>query len=295
MGDGLAVCVEGLRKSYGDLVAVDGVSFTVSTGEIVAILGPNGAGKTSTVEILEGFRSASGGTVRVLGLDPQQGGSQLRARIGVVLQRCEPDPYLTVAETIELFRAYYPEPRAVGDLLDLVGLGNQAKQRVRVLSGGQLRRLDLALALVGRPELVFLDEPTTGFDPAARREAWEVIRRLRELGTTVVLTTHYLEEAETLADRLLVLAGGKIVAHGDPRSIGGRGEATRIAFNTPAADLGGCPLPLTSSGGCCSIDVGDPVPALSQLTSWAMDAGVHLSNLTVGRRSLEEVYLELIA
>jgi ABC-2 type transport system ATP-binding protein len=295
MGHRTAVCVEDLTKAYGAAVALDGVSFTVSTGEILAILGPNGAGKTSTVEILEGFRSRSAGSVTVLGYDPDHGGSQLRARIGVVLQHCEPDPYLSVRETIELFRAYYPEPRPAAELLTLVGLHEHAKQRVRTLSGGQQRRLDFALALVGRPELVFLDEPTTGFDPAARREAWAVIGRLREVGTTVVLTTHYLEEAEALADRLLVLVGGKIVAEGDPRSIGGRSELTRIAFDIPAIDLERCPLRVTSSGGSCSVDVADAVQALSKLTSWALDAAIPLTNLTVGPRSLEDVYLELIA
>jgi ABC-2 type transport system ATP-binding protein len=295
MASDIAVTVEALRKSYGDAVAVDGISFTVAKGEIVAILGPNGAGKTSTVEILEGFRARSGGRVEVLGSDPETGGSRLRARIGVVLQQSEPDPYLTVTETIELFQAYYPTPRTCDDLLALVGLSEQATKRVRVLSGGQQRRLDFALALVGQPELVFLDEPTTGFDPVARREAWAVIRGLRDLGTTVVLTTHQLEEAEALADRLLVLSGGTIVAEGDPVAIGGRAAVSRIKFDAPAVGADGCPLALTRSGGWCTVDVEEPVRALADLTSWALELGIPLEHLTVGPRSLEDVYLELIS
>ena len=295
MGRDSAVTVEGLTKSYGSAVAVDGISFTVSRGDIVAILGPNGAGKTSTVEILEGFRTRTGGHVEVLGADPERGDAQLRARIGVVLQDSEPDPYLTVAETIELFQEYYPQPRARDELLTLVGLAEEATKRVRVLSGGQQRRLDFALALVGRPELVFLDEPTTGFDPVARREAWEVIRGLRDLGTTIVLTTHQLEEAEALADRLLVLSGGTIVAQGDPGAIGGRAAVSRITFDAPLVGVNGCPLALTRAGGRCSVNVEEPVRALADLTSWAMEVGMPLANLTVGPRSLEDVYLELIS
>jgi ABC-2 type transport system ATP-binding protein len=289
-----AVVVEGLVKSYGEHVAVCDVSFEIAVGEVVAILGPNGAGKTTTLEILEGYRDRDEGRVEVLGRDPAERRGGLRSQIGIVLQECEDEPHLTVRETIDQFRAYYPNPRMTDDVLELVDLADTHRARVRTLSGGQRRRLDLAIALVGTPELVFLDEPTTGFDPAARRGAWEVMRRLCNLGTTIVLTTHYLDEAEALADRLLVLASGRIAAEGPPETIGGRNHTTRISFNHTSA-VTGCPLSVEITNGRCSIDVAEPVSAIRALTSWAADHDIALTDLTVGRPSLEEVYLELIA
>lgn len=286
--------MDGLRKAYGDHIAVADISFEVARGEIVAILGPNGAGKTTTLEILEGYRDRDAGRVEVLGLDPADRSGKLQGRTGIVLQECDAEPHLTVGETVDQFRAYYPTPRPTAELLELVDLRPQAQARVHTLSGGQRRRLDLALALVGDPELVFLDEPTTGFDPAARRGAWDVVRRLQDLGTTVVLTTHYLDEAEALADRLIVLVGGRIVAEGPPSDIGGRDRTTRIAFDA-ISSVNGCPLPLEASHGRCWSDVADPVAALDQLTTWALTSHVNLAHLTVGRRSLEDLYLELIA
>ena len=216
-----AIEVDGLRKSYGAFEAVRGVSLRVQRGEIFAFLGPNGAGKTTTVEILEGFRKRDAGEVRVLGVDPEHGNRDWRARIGIVLQEGRAQPNLTVRETLELWSAYYPDPRPIAETIDLVGLSEKADARVARLSGGQRRRLDVALALVGRPDLVFLDEPTTGFDPVARRSAWEVIAGLRELGTTVFLTTHYLDEAQELADRVAIIKGGVIVAEGAPQDLTG--------------------------------------------------------------------------
>ena len=229
--------VAGLRKSYGAVQAVRGMSFAVEHGEIFALLGPNGAGKTTTLEILEGFRARDAGQVEVLGLDPgdRSGGRALRERIGLVLQDIAVEPYLTVRETIARNAGYYPAPRDVDEVIALVGLAGQARQKVRALSGGQKRRLDLALGLIGAPELLFLDEPTTGFDPNARRDAWQVVRDLRGQGTTILLTTHYMEEAQALADRVAVISGGRIVAEGTPATIGGRDTArARIRFALPA-------------------------------------------------------------
>src|SRR5262252_5979885 len=229
-----SVRVRGLRKSYGETVAVDGVDLDISHGEVFALLGPNGAGKTTTVEILEGYRRRDGGTVSVLGMDPESGGSRLRERIGIVLQECGFEELLTVREILDRQAGYYPAARPVEEAIDLVGLGDKTKARVRSLSGGQRRRLDLALALVGSPDLIFLDEPTTGFDPAARRNAWDLVKRLCGLGKTVFLTTHYMDEAQYLADHVAVIAGGTLVAEGDPKTIGGRdtGPAV-IRFTLP--------------------------------------------------------------
>ena len=231
-----AIQVQGLRKSYGDKEAVRGVDLEVRTGEILALLGPNGAGKTTTVEILEGFHQATAGEVRVLGEDPWGGDRALRDRIGIVLQESQPEINLTVRECLELYAGYYSAPRGVEDTIALAGLGEQADQRTTQLSGGQRRRLDVALALIGDPDLIFLDEPTTGFDPAARRASWEVISGLRALGTTILLTTHYMEEAERLADRIAVMRDGVIVATGTPATLGGRNRATgTIASRCPTA------------------------------------------------------------
>jgi ABC-2 type transport system ATP-binding protein len=274
-----AIDVTGLRKSYGPREVLHGLSFAVETGEVFALLGPNGAGKTTTVEILEGYRRRDGGDVRVLGEDPERAGSPFRARIGVVLQSSAVYHLLTVREILELFAGYYPSPRRPDEVIELVGLRGSRDARVRTLSGGQLRRLDLALALVGDPELIFLDEPTTGFDPAARRQAWETIRGLRALGRSILLTTHYMEEAHRLADRLAILREGAIVATGSPRDLLAGHAGVEIRFRRNGREV--------------VIDTDEPTRVLHELTAEALAAGGELEGLEVHRRSLEDVYLEL--
>jgi ABC-2 type transport system ATP-binding protein len=292
-----AIAVHDLRKSYGDVEAVRGIEFSVAEGEVVALLGPNGAGKTTTIEILEGFRDRSAGDVRVLGLDPAVGSADLRQRLGIVLQSCGIDPYLTVAEVVAMHRDYYRRQRAVDEVVALVGLTEKRNTRVKQLSGGQQRRLDVALGLVGDPELLFLDEPTTGFDPGARRQAWEIVRNLRSLGKTVLLTTHYMDEAQHLADRVIVIARGTIVAEGPPETIAGREHAaTTISFSVPASVAASMPLDrVRHDNGTISIESSDPTRDLHRLTSWAIDARVTLDSLTVTRPSLEDVYLQLVS
>jgi ABC-2 type transport system ATP-binding protein len=294
-----AVVVTGLHKRYGAVEAVRGVSFTVEDGEIFALLGPNGAGKTTTLEILEGFRTRDAGRVEVLGSDPgdRAAGRALRERIGLVLQDIAVEPYLTVRETIARNAGYYPSPRDVDEVIGLVGLAGQERRKVRTLSGGQKRRLDLALGVIGDPSLLFLDEPTTGFDPNARRSAWQLVRRLRDAGTTILLTTHYMEEAQALADRVAVISGGEIVAEGTPSTIGGRDTArARIRFTLPEgcaiADL---PVDVDAlpGDGLVTVETGEPTEALHQLTDWALRRGTVLDRLTVDRPSLEDVYLRL--
>ncbi|HWK25573.1 MAG TPA: ABC transporter ATP-binding protein [Solirubrobacter sp.] len=273
-----AIQVTGLTKAYGSNEALRGVDFTVARGEVFGLLGPNGAGKTTTVEVLEGYRRRDAGAVEVLGFDPGTRPAALRERVGIVLQSCGTYPHLTVAETLEHFAALYPAPRRVDEVIALAGLEECAKRRARTLSGGQARRLDFALALIGDPELVFLDEPTTGFDPGARRAAWDVIRALRDLGKTVVLTTHYLDEAQTLADRVAILQGGLIVAEGPPDQLG----ASRYRVSWRAAD-----------GSVEERFTEDPTALLAQLTADALARGERLEELSVTRPSLEDVYLEL--
>jgi ABC-2 type transport system ATP-binding protein len=290
--------VEGLTKSYGPVAAVRDLTFRVDEGEVVAVLGPNGAGKTTTVEILEGFRHRDGGRVEVLGVDPENGGSDLRGRIGIVLQECAIDQYLTVAEVLRMHAEYYRSPRPVDEVIALVGLGQKTSARVKTLSGGQQRRLDLALGLVGDPELLFLDEPTTGFDPGARRQSWEVLKSLCQLGKTVLLTTHYMEEAQVLANRVVVIAGGEIVAEGPPESIGGRADAdAQIRFVLPpGASMADLPVPGTpEAGGMVVVQSADPTQTLYQLTGWALQRHAELDRITVSRPSLEDVYLALTA
>ena len=289
--------VQNLRKSYGETEAVKGVSFAVDEGEVVAVLGPNGAGKTSTVEILEGYRTRNDGNVTVLGFDPATGGTDLRQRIGIVLQSCGIDPYLTVREVLRMHAGYYRSPRPVGDVIELVGLVEKTNSRVKTLSGGQQRRLDLALGLIGDPELLFLDEPTTGFDPTARRQAWDVITNLSGLGKTILLTTHYMDEAQALADRVIVIAAGRIVAEGSPESIGGRANANvRIKFaRLHGVGVDDLPVPASIGVDGVSIETAEPTRALHLLTGWAMERSLELVGLTVARPSLEDVYLELTA
>lgn len=291
-----AITVAGLRKSYGATEAVRGISFEVAEGEVFALLGPNGAGKTTTVEILEGYRSRDAGSVSVLGMDPERGGSRFRERIGIVLQECGIDELLTVQEVMERQTGYYLSPRPVKEVIDLVGLEDKAQSRVRTLSGGQRRRLDLGLALAGDPALIFLDEPTTGFDPAARRNAWDLVKRLCSLGKTVLLTTHYMEEAQYLADRVAVIADGRFVAEGTPQSLGGRDTGSaRISFALPdGLPLSALPLSARSEGAQVVIETEEPTRALHALTGWALERGLELQGLTVSRRSLEDVYLELV-
>lgn len=290
-----AISVEGLVMRYGDFTAVDGVDLHVDEGEILAFLGPNGAGKTTTIEILEGFRQRTSGQVSVLGEDPASAPLSWRERVGIVLQESEPVPELTAGEAVRMQAGYYANPRNPEETLELVGLSDSADTRTRKLSGGQKRRLDLALALVGNPSLVFLDEPTTGFDPSARRESWEMIEALRELGSTVLLTTHYMDEAEHLADRIVVIANGKIVARGTANELAEQVKATTRITWTPQTDFPEPPESLgwqkTQTGAVIATD--DVVPALSALTSWAMEAGVDLPDLNVARPTLEDVYLTL--
>ncbi|MDQ0845705.1 ABC transporter ATP-binding protein [Streptomyces sp. V1I6] len=293
-----AVAVDGLRKRYGDHEAVRGVDFTVRDGEIFALLGPNGAGKTTTLEILEGFRGRDGGSVEVLGRDPgkKADGRWLRGQIGLVLQDIAVEPYLSVRETIARNAGYYPEPRGVDEVIDLVGLEEKRGAKVKDLSGGQKRRLDLALGVVGNPQLLFLDEPTTGFDPNARRGAWEVVRNLRDAGTTIVLTTHYMDEAQALADSVAVIAGGRIVAAGTPDTLGGRDSAlARIRFALPqGAAIADVPLPVTDAeDGLVTAEAEEPTAALHRLTEWALRRGTPLERLTVEQPTLEDVYLSL--
>jgi ABC-2 type transport system ATP-binding protein len=275
-----AISIRGLRKSYGDNEAVRGVDLEVAVGEVFAFLGPNGAGKTTTVEILEGYRKRSGGEVAVLGEDPEKARRQWRERIGIVLQSCRLDPYLTVRESLALYAGYYAHPRPVAEVVELVGLEGKADERTGKLSGGQQRRLDVGMALVGDPELLFLDEPTTGFDPQARRQAWEAIAGLRELGKTVFLTTHYMDEAQQLADRVAIIAAGQVVAEGTPADLGDRdSQPTTISYRGPDGDV--------------SLSTATPVQTLNELTGRALAEGFELENLEVKRPTLEDVYLEL--
>jgi ABC-2 type transport system ATP-binding protein len=292
--------VRGLRKSYDGVQAVAGIDLEVRAGEIFAFLGPNGAGKTTTVEILEGYRHRSAGDVSVLGADPAQAGRGWRARIGVVLQESEPEAELTAEECLSLYAGYYPAPRPVRQTLDLVGLADHRNARCGRMSGGQRRRLDVALALIGDPELIFLDEPTTGFDPAARKSAWDVIAGLRDLGKTIFLTTHYMEEAEQLADRIAVLAAGLIVAEGTAATLGGRDtEASIVSFTLPpgvsVADL---PPALAdcvtrTAGGHVEAGTASPLRLVGALAGWAHARGIDLPDLDVHRPTLEDVYLQL--
>jgi ABC-2 type transport system ATP-binding protein len=295
----VAITVRGLRKSYGPVEAVRGVDLDVHEGEVFAFLGPNGAGKTTTVEILEGYRDRTAGDVRVLGLDPAKPTRAWRSRIGVVLQSCQLQSALTVRESVALYAGYYPKPRPVDETIELVGLTADAGKRAGRLSGGQQRRLDVALALVGDPELLFLDEPTTGFDPAARRGAWDMIGNLRSLGKTILLTTHYLDEAQALADRVSIIKDGRIVAEGRPGELGGRQAAgTTIRFSLPPG-TGPDQLPealasrLVEGGDRLELVTETAVADLALLCGWALERGVDLGPLEAVRPTLEDVYLEL--
>jgi ABC-2 type transport system ATP-binding protein len=294
-----AIEVRGLAKAYGPVQAVAGVDLSIAEGEIFALLGPNGAGKTTTVEILEGFTARDSGQVRVLGHDPAAAAPALKARIGIVAQEIAADPFLTVAELGRMIAGTYPAPRPVDEVIELVGLREKRNTRAGRLSGGQQRRLDVALALVGDPDLLFLDEPTTGFDPDARLEAWAMVRNLRTLGKTVLLTTHYMDEAQQLADRVAVIAGGRIIAEGTPDTLGNRAAAaSRIRFRSPegaALPAQFAALALASAPGTILLQAEDPVPLLHELTGWALAHKIVLEGLEVTRPSLEETYLDLIA
>ncbi|MDQ6841495.1 MAG: ABC transporter ATP-binding protein [Actinomycetota bacterium] len=279
-----AISVRALRKAYGDFAALRGIDFDVRRGEVFGLLGPNGAGKTTTVEILEGYRQRSEGDVSVLGFDPGERSRELRARVGIVLQSTGLYRHIKVREAVEHFAAMYPHPRSVSEVIALTGLEGKEDALARTLSGGQLRRLDLALALVGDPELIFLDEPTTGFDPAARRNAWDAIRSLKELGKTVLLTTHYLDEAQALADRVAIIKDGRIIVEGAPRELGAGAGASpyRIAYRN-------------GDGSIVQRETDDPTSLLHELTGQALARGERLDGLTVTRPTLEDVYLELTA
>jgi ABC-2 type transport system ATP-binding protein len=276
-----AIAVRNLRKSYGAYEALRGVSFEIEEGEVFGLLGPNGAGKTTTIEILEGYRTRDGGEVDVLGFDPERAASVFRERIGVVLQQSQLWPNLTVTETHRMFAGYYEQPRNVDEVIALVGLAEKRDARVKTLSGGQKRRLDLGVALVGDPDLVFLDEPTTGFDPAARRAAWDMIRSLRSLGKTILLTTHYLDEAEQLADRLAVLREGVIIQEGTPAELTGGSSETEVRYRKDGREV--------------IVRTTDPTKLLHQLTAEAVAEGREIEGLSVRRPTLEDVYLSLTA
>jgi ABC-2 type transport system ATP-binding protein len=292
------VIVEQLRKEYGPLHAVDGISFTVRRGEILAMVGPNGAGKTTTVEILEGHRARTSGDVSVLGFDPATGGRQFRERVGIVLQEAGFDDQFSVVELVRMYTSFYPRPRPVEELVELVGLSDKRNAKVTALSGGQRRRLDLALGLAGDPELLFLDEPTTGFDPSARRHAWGMVDALRDLGKTVLLTTHYMDEAEHLADRVAVMQSGGLVALGTPQQLADQSTGGAvIAFKLPS-DVEAGALPVVGSrvrvaANAVEITSTAPTADLAVLTAWAAQRGLELESLAVARPSLEQVYLEL--
>ncbi|MHB1500630.1 MAG: ABC transporter ATP-binding protein [Candidatus Dormibacteria bacterium] len=294
-GAAVAIQVRGLVKSYGPVEAVRGVDLAVRQGEVFALLGPNGAGKTTVVEILEGYCRRDAGCVLVLGFDPGRQRREIKARIGIVLQATGVDPYLTVAETIAMYSSYYPHPRPTEEIIGLVGLDAKANARVLKLSGGQQRRLDIAIALAGDPDLLFLDEPTTGFDPSGRRETWEVVKNLAGLGKTVLLTTHYMDEAEYLADRVAIISGGRIVAEGTPATLGERDRSVaRVRFRLP----GGVALPgelgaTSTRDGLAEIATGDLTRVLHDLTGWAIDRRVSLDGLEIVRPSLEDIYLGL--
>jgi ABC-2 type transport system ATP-binding protein len=294
-----AIEVAGLRRAYGEVEAVRGVSFEVATGEVFCLLGPNGAGKTTTIEILEGYRTRDAGEVRVLGMDPAGSQRELRERVGIVLQQTGVQGDLTVAELVEMYGRYYVRRRPVDELIDLVGLAQKRNVQAKKLSGGQRRRLDLALALVGDPDLIFLDEPTTGFDPAARRQAWSTIRSLCELGKTVFLTTHFMDEAQSLASRVAVMRAGEIIADGPPDEIGGRDlRPAEIRFALRAGwSLGDLPeVPMCErriDGDRVLIATTEPVPAVQRITTWAIERGVGLERFAVMQPTLEDIYLEL--
>ena len=292
----VAVEVVDLHKSYGALEAVRGISLTVAEGEVFALLGPNGAGKTTTVEILEGFRRRDGGNVSVLGFDPATNDRRLKEQLGIVLQTSGVDPYLTVAETVDMFRGYYPKPRPRDEVIQLVGLTEKKDSRVTKLSGGQRRRLDVAIALAGDPRLLFLDEPTTGFDPGARRNAWEVIKGLAGLGKTIFLTSHSMDEVQYLADRVVIIAAGKIVAQGTPDTLAGRENAAAVVrFRLPPSTE--LPERLRQAARVddsnVEVETNDPTRTLYDLTSWAVQGNMKLEGLEVIRPSLEDVYLEI--
>lgn len=290
-----AVEVAHLVKSYDGRRVLDDVTFSVARGETVAVLGPNGAGKTTMIEILEGFRSRAAGEVSVLDEDPAEASRAFRTRVGVVLQESRHDPYLTVAETVNLVRGWYPDPLPASEVLELVALADVGDRRVSKLSGGQQRRLDLALGLVGRPELLFLDEPTTGFDPVARLNTWDALRRLSDYGTTVVLTTHYLDEAAALADRLLVLAGGRIVADGPPDTIGGRNRSHRVSFRPGSQGVEHLPAGGVLCDGVWRVTVNDVTATVHELSAWATRHDAGLDELVIAPPSLDEIYFGLIA
>ena len=292
----VAIEVRSLRKSYGRVEAVAGVDLSIRVGEVFALLGPNGAGKTTAIEILEGFRTRTSGRVSVLGFDPGRNERDLKQRIGIVLQETGLDPFLTVGETVDMYRSYFPHPRARDDVIELVGLAAERDKKVTKLSGGQKRRLDVAVGLAGDPELLFLDEPTTGFDPSARRHAWNMIRNLKALGKTVLLTTHYMDEAQNLSDRVAIIAAGKIVVEGPPSTLSSRtGAGTTITFRLPE----GVRLPDALAtlalvrDGTVEVRPEHPTRTLHELTGWALAHGVELEALRVSRPTLEDVYLEL--
>jgi ABC-2 type transport system ATP-binding protein len=295
-GQDAAIAVRGVRKNYGSVQALDGVDLTVRRGEVLALLGPNGAGKTSLVEILEGHRIADAGEINVLGHDPAKLERAFRERVGIVLQEEGLEEHLTVREMVELYGAAYPNPRPADEIIELVGLTEQRDKRAGTLSGGQRRRLDLAVGICGDPELIFLDEPTTGFDPAARRRSWELISDLKDLGKTILLTTHYMEEAQRLADRVVVISAGRVIAEGTPDTlVRGNAEAAVVTFRIPAGfDIEELPLPdVERSGDTVSFQTKTPTADLAPLLSWATVRGVELEGLAITRPTLEDVYLQL--
>jgi ABC-2 type transport system ATP-binding protein len=287
--------VRGLRKSYGDFEAVKGIDFYVDRGEVFALLGPNGAGKTTTAEILEGFRERTAGDIDVLGHDPAKRETALRQRIGIVLQSTGVDPYLTVRETVELYAGYYLKPRDIDEVIGVVGLDEKRDVRVDKLSGGQQRRLDVAIGLSGDPELLFLDEPTTGFDPSARRHAWEMVKNLTALGKTVFLTTHFMDEAQYLASRVAVIAKGEVVAEGPPSTIGGRDTMQTVIRFRPSGSVEGVPPigQIATGDGTFEVRVDDATQSLHTLTGWALEHGARFDHLEVSQPTLEDVYLQL--